>query len=282
MPPRQARQAWAAAALVANHNRSAGKIEIGASMILHGIDFSGASSGGAAKIRVVERDLLKRHEPIRSKGRMDRNSLVRHILECAKDGQQHMFRIDAPFGLALETLRQFDVSPTWSGMVTWMESFKDPRLWRTAIRKVSRQEPKRVCDQVFRTPMAPMNLRIFKQTWTLIAEVLKPLADSGIRIEPVHSGHAKNQVAVCEGCPASILKFFGMPDHGYKGAELPPRQLRERLVRMLDQEHVRISDRMGQEAIDDGEGDLLDAMILLTEPLQWVPPATAKIEGWIY
>ena len=156
-------------------------------MILHGIDFSGASSGGAAKIRVVERDLLKRHDPIRSKGRMDRNSLVRHILECAKDGQPHMFRIDAPIGLALESLRQFDVAPTWSGMVTWMESFKDPRLWRTAIRKVSRQEPKRICDQIFRTPMAPMNLRIFKQTWTLIAEVLKPLADAGIRIEPVHN-----------------------------------------------------------------------------------------------
>jgi hypothetical protein len=39
---------------------------------------------------------------------------------------------------------------------------------------------------------------------------------------------------------------------------------------------------MGQEAIDDEEGDLLDAMILLTEPLQWIPPATATIEGWIY
>jgi hypothetical protein len=270
------------AAHVENHNPSAVEIEIGEPMILHGIDFSGASSGGAAKIRVVERDLLKRHEPIRSKGRMDRNSLMRHILECAKDGQPHLFRIDAPFGLALESLRQFDVEPTWSGMVTWMESFKDPRLWRTAIRKVSRQEPKRVCDQIFRTPMAPMNLRIFKQTWTLIAEVLKPLADAGIRIEPVHSGHAKNQVTVCEGCPASILKFSGMPDHGYKGAGIPPRQLRERLVRTLDQEHLRIPDRVGQEAIDDEEGDLLDAMILLTDPLQWIPPATATIEGWLY
>ena len=73
-----------------------------------------------------------------------------------------------------------------------------------------------------------------------------------------------------------------MPDHGYKGAGLPPRQLRERLVRTLDQEHVRIPDRVGQEAIDDEEGDLLDAIILLTDPLQWVPPATANIEGWIY
>jgi hypothetical protein len=58
--------------------------------------------------------------------------------------------------------------------------------------------------------------------------------------------------------------------------------LRERLVRTLDQEHVRIPDRVGQEAIDDEEGDLLDAIILLTDPLQWVPPATANIEGWIY
>ncbi|MCE9620697.1 MAG: DUF429 domain-containing protein [Planctomycetes bacterium] len=251
-------------------------------MILHGIDFSGAASGGAAKIRVVERDLLKRHEPIRSKGRMDRNGLVRHILESAKDGQPHLFRIDAPFGLALESLRQFDVAPTWSAMAEWLRDFKDPRIWRTAIRKISREEPRRECDRVFRTPMAPMNLRVFKQTWTLIAEVLKPLSEAGIRIEPVVRGETSNHVTVCEGCPASILKLLGLPDHGCKGAGLPPQNLRERLVRELDQEHLRVTDRIGQEAIADTEGDLLDAMLLLTDPLQWIPPATAAVEGWIY
>ncbi|MCE2874712.1 MAG: hypothetical protein LW625_03615 [Planctomycetaceae bacterium] len=221
-------------------------------MILHGVDFSGADSGGAAKIRMVSRDLQSPGTPIRLEGRFDRKGLVRRILSLQQDGRQHMVRIDAPFGLPLETLRCFEVQPSWLAMADWMVAFGSPRLWRGAIRQTVRKEPRRLCDEQFRTPMAPMNLRVFKQTWTLIAEVLKPLG------------------------------MKGWPDHGYKGQGEPPRAVRADLMRLMYRERIVVTPDMEAAAIDDVEGDLLDALLLTLDPLQWVPPSEARVEAWIY
>lgn len=250
-------------------------------MILHGVDFSGADSGGAAKIRMVSRDLASPRSPVRLDGRFDRKGLVRRVLSLQSQGGAHLVRIDAPFGLPLETLRSFDVTPTWDAMAAWLVAFGSPRLWRGALRKSVRKEPRRTCDEQFRTPMAPMNLRVFKQTWTLIAEVLQPLAEAGVRIEPVHAG-ASSAVTVCEGCPASLLRLRGWPDHGYKGAGDPPRAVRSELLRLLQRAGVVVAPDMQDAAVSDEEGDLLDALLLTLEPLQWVPPSEARVEAWVY
>lgn len=249
-------------------------------MILHGVDFSGADAGGAAKIRMVARDLDSPQTELRFEGRFDRNGLVRRILSLAEDGRRHMVRIDAPFGLPLATLKQFDVHLSWQDMAAWMLTFGSPRLWRAKVRQLDRREPKRICDEMFRAPMAPMNLRVFKQTFTLITEVLKPLADAGIRIHPVHA--CESPITVCEGCPSSLLRLRGWPHHGYKGQGEPPRQVRAELLRLLRRERLQITSALAASAEADTEGDLLDAIILTTDPLQWVPPAEALIEAWIY
>ena len=250
-------------------------------MILHGVDFSGADSGGAAKIRMVSRDLDAPGSAVRQDGRFDRGALVRRILAMREDGRRHLVRIDAPVGLPLDTLRSFEVTPEWGAMAEWIAGFGSPRLWRGEVRGVDRREPKRVCDTAFRTPMAPMNLRVFKQTWTLIAEVLRPLAQAGVRVEPVHA--ASGGVTVCEGCPASVLRLKGWPDHGYKGAGDPPRRLRADILKRLQgRERLVLAAEMARAAEDDPEGDLLDAILLVTDPLQWVPPVEARVEGWVY
>jgi len=159
---------------------------MGDGVLLHGVDFSGADSGGLAKIRVVSRDLGALRAPVRLDGRFDRKALVRRILGMRQDGRQHLVRIDAPSGLPLDTLRTLEIEPTWNAMAAWLAAFASPRLWRSQVRAADRREPKRACDAAFRTPMAPMNLRVFKQTFTLIVEVLCPLAEAGVRVEPVN------------------------------------------------------------------------------------------------
>jgi hypothetical protein len=91
-----------------------------------------------------------------------------------------------------------------------------------------------------------------------------------------------SRVTVTEGCPASVLAAKGWPKRGYKGAGDPPRRVREELVRRLAQEGVAIPVPMGEEAIRDEEGDLLDAMLLVTPPFQSVVTADAALEGWVY
>ena len=261
-------------------------------LILHGVDFSGADGGGAAKIRIAERELAPR-SPVHVRGRLDRNGLRRAIVESQSDGREHLWRIDAPFGLPLECFAAelpqgfAEGEVTWRSVAEWMAGFDSARSWRGAMREMSRREPKRACDREFKTPLAPMNLRVFKQTFTVITEILLPLAEQGIAIDPVcmpANGYAR--VRVAEGCPASILHRRGWPTKGYKGGGEPPRVLREELIRLLRKDGLEIDSQHAVEAIHDEEGDLLDAMILVTEPLGVAIPAelaaTAAVEAWVY
>ncbi len=211
-------------------------------MILHGVDFSGADSGGAAKIRVVERNLRARGEPVSLRGRFDRRTLLRLMLESAREPGEHLWRIDAPFSLPIETLDAFEVPHDWLAMARWMAAFGSPRGWRHDVRTIHRKEPKRVCDASEATPMAPMNLRVFKQTWTLICEVLLPLAEAGVHIEPLVNRAQESRMVVCEGCPASVLRRFGWPSKGYKGQGDPPRVVRATILERLPSVGVRMTD----------------------------------------
>ena len=163
----------------------------------------------------------------------------------------------------------------------WMQEQGSPRMWRTAVRGLTRREPRRACDAAMSTPMSPLNLRVFKQTWTFICEVLLPLAEEGVRIEPCVAG-TSNAVVICEGCPASVLNARGWLKRGYKGAGEPPRALRAQLLRQLGEWGVVVPPAMAEEATRDEEGDLLDAIILATPPFAAVVPAVGRVEGWVY
>jgi hypothetical protein len=249
--------------------------------VIHGVDFSGADSGGAAKIRVVTRDLADPRAPVVPMGRMDRRGLARAVLASREDGRTHLWRVDAPMSVPLEIAREFGVDGSWLDVARWMASLGSPRHWRGTVRDRTRREPRRACDRELATPMAPMNLRVFKQTWTFVSEVLLPLAEEGIRIEPCHAG-LDARVRVCEGCPSSVLHAFGWPRRGYKGAGEPPRLLRAQLVRRLGETGVTVPAPLAAEAERDEEGDLLDAMLLVTPPVATAPPACADVEGWVY
>ncbi|MFO0962674.1 MAG: hypothetical protein U0625_07165 [Phycisphaerales bacterium] len=250
-------------------------------ILLHGVDFSGAESGGSAKIRVVTRDLGQRSEPVRSEGRFDRRSLARAILASAQDGRAHLWRVDAPQGLPLSTIAELELPADWRAVADSMLAQGSPRHWRHSVRERTRREPRRRCDQELHTPMAPMNLRVFKQTWSFVCELLLPLADAGVRVEPV-AGPLGARVVVCEGCPASVLRAHDWPHRGYKGAGAPPAAVRGEIVRRLRALGLAIPEPLAQEAVRDEEGDLLDALLLTTAPMHTVVPAEAIVEGWVY
>ncbi|MFM9170021.1 MAG: hypothetical protein ACKOTD_07865, partial [Phycisphaerales bacterium] len=158
--------------------------------MLHGVDFSGADGGGVAKIRAVWRDPSDRMAPVRSHGRLDRRGLVRAVLASRDDGRRHLWRVDAPMSVPLEVAAAFDVPADWAAIAGWMQSLGSPRHWRSTVRDRTRREPRRACDRELSTPMSPLNLRVFKQTWTFACEVLLPLAAEGVRI--------------AEGCPSTV------------------------------------------------------------------------------
>ena len=179
-----------------------------------------------------------------------------------------------------EVAEAFGCAGSWMDVARWMQGCGSPRLWRTAVRERTRREPRRACDTALSTPMSPLNLRVFKQTWTFVCEVLLPLADEGVRIEPVLDGR-DGRVAIGEGCPASILAAKGWPKRGYKGAGAPPAAVRADIVRRLRDDGLNIAPAAADEAIADTEGDLLDALVLCSTPQPRPIPPVAAVEGWI-
>ncbi len=275
-------------------------------MILHGVDFSGADSGGSHKIRVATRvtrgtrgapmqpssapragargrDGGPRSEaPETTVERMDRRGLLERIRASAADGSLHFWRIDAPVGLPMSTLASHGLGGDWRTVAEWMESFGGARPWRAALRSADRTEPRRMADSDARTPMAPMNLRVFKQTWTLVCEVLLPLAREGtVSIEPMMPVRGAT-VSVGEGCPASVLQRRGWPSRAYKGKGEPPQRVREEILRRLRGAGVRTSAAVQRQAAEDTEGDMVDALILATDPCACAVPREALVEGWVW
>lgn len=243
---------------------------------LYGVDFSGADHGGVHKIRIASRSASGEVKVERA----DRTTLIRMILESARGGDSHVWRIDAPAGIPLQTLRAHGVAENWLASARWSAEAGSPRAWRTRLREVSREEPRRQTDGEARTPMAPMNLRVFKQTWTLLCEVLLPLHEQGISIAPMAATNSRT--TVCEGCPASVLARLGWPVRGYKGEGEPPQRVRGLIARRLIEIGIPITPALMKKVVEDTEGDVLDALILLTAPSQTVIPASALVEGWVY
>lgn len=252
--------------------------------VVHGVDFSGADSGGATKIRVVTRDLSAPKVPVTSMGRLDRRGLVRAVLSTPEDGRIHLWRIDAPMSVPAEIAAAFEVPVDWVAIARWMQALGSPRHWRGTVRDRTRREPRRECDREFATPMSPLNLRVFKQTWTFVCEVLLPLAEQGVRIEPcVPGAGASARVRVAEGCPSSVLHAYGWPRRGYKGGGEPPRAQRAAILERLRGTGMQVPDQIAAEAVRDEEGDLLDALLLATPPFASAPSAAAMAgEGWVY
>jgi hypothetical protein len=243
--------------------------------VLHGVDFSGADKGGLHKIRIATLDSGSVQI-----ARADRGQLLRAIIDSAALSERHIWRIDAPVGLPLATLRAHGVQEEWLASAQWALESGSPRAWRSMMRSVSREEPRRRADIEARTPMAPMNLRIFKQTWTLMCEVLLPLHAAGVSIVPM--APTASNAMVCEGCPSSVLQRRGWPARGYKGSGGPPRQVRHLILQKLAGTGLRVPPRIAAEAEEDEEGDALDALLLLTPPQVTVVPREALVEGLVY
>ncbi len=232
-------------------------------LVLHGVDFSGSRSAR----RKIWAATLEPGSAASTANDVDHAGLVRRIAGSADDGRRHAWVIDAPFTLAAAQLDAHGVDRTWRATLGWLRSFDSPRDWRRACRKVSRKEPRRGCDLCAKTPLAPSNLRLFKQTWHCIVSVLGPLSEvAGVALMPMDAAARPDApVAVAEACPSSTLRHLGWPHAGYKGPSDKNVAAREEILRRLERdEGIAVEPGAARRALEDAEGDALDSLILLS------------------
>ncbi|PQV64700.1 hypothetical protein B1R32_104199 [Abditibacterium utsteinense] len=160
--------------------------------------------------------------------------------------------LDFPFALQQEALGEEDYA-------TWLRNF--PRRYADSQKmKESGFEARRACELVAKVPFSPLNLRLYRQTYHGIAEVLAPLRECGARVLPFDAP-IPQKIWLLEICPASLLKREKLY-LSYKGKSDLQRQNREIIAReMATRTPFAWSEKMEKRALEDTEGDALDAVL---------------------
>lgn len=192
--------------------------------------------------------------------------------------------MDFPFTLPLPFMREQD----YVTFVTWFFGvYPTPEMLRDTVR-----DRKRRTDIETRTPFAPTNLRLYRQTYYGIRDVLAPLVSKGIAVALPMQSAISGIPWLVEICPASSLKAarYYLP---YKGTTNAHHNARLALLSWLEtKQRVHLPPDIRQAAADNTGGDALDSLLaaaiaarLLFEGSLLTAPAGDihyRREGYVY
>lgn len=274
-----------------------------------GVDFSGAENAGrkvwvaraepadgAEGPRLLVTDCLRAEELPGGAARREvaLPALVAWLAAQGRPEAPCVAGLDFPFGLhatlaAAPDLRSF--------ILGFAARHPTPEAMQATCAAAGREgELKRDCDRELKTPFAPQNLRLYRQTWHGIAQVLAPLCTVGARVAPIQGAPgtgSRTGLWLLETCPASTLKRSERY-RPYKSSAPKHRAERTGLLDWLRSRGVAVPPAVAQRALDDADGDALDSLICAEvawrawraaargEPLD--PPLTAahRVEGYVY
>lgn len=262
---------------------------------IYGVDFSGAKNAGKKiwiACGVIEGDKLhiencQRASELLGSGR-DRDRCLAALRELIASEKESLFGLDFPFGLPRALFKE----ARWEEFIlSFPERYLDPEDFRRACRSADGgSELKRVTDRESRTPFSCYNLRLFRQTYYGIRDVLEPLVrHKSACVLPMQSP-APGKPWIIEICPASTLKKIGL-QVSYKGKKEEHRMGRQRILRKIGKAaKLPIpSKSLRSVIINDTEGDALDSVIAAFATLRALDnqePDGLKeaymLEGYVY
>jgi len=261
---------------------------------VHGVDFSGAVDAGRRiwiASGVVEGSTLRveacrRAEGLPGSGR-DRDPCLAALQKFVVEQHASAVGLDFPFGLPRALVK----ARSWEEFVrSFPGRYASPDKFRAACRHASDGvELRRVTDRESRTPFSPYNLRLYRQTYFGIRELLHPLVREHLACVPPMQRLHPGRPWIFEICPASLLKrdqlYFP-----YKGRSETHREARARILRRIEK-LIPLSftgEALRADVIRDPGGDALDSIIAacgtfraLRQPAPRANSAYA-LEGYVY
>ncbi len=259
-----------------------------------GVDFSGARQAGdhiwiAAGTQNGGRLSLESCRPARELpgGGRDRQSALAALKALLESERRTAAGLDFPFGLP----RPLVAEERWEDFVrAFPRRYHDAGSFREACRRAAAgRELKRRTDVEARVPFSAYNLRLYRQTYFGIAEVLLPLLDSGAaRVIPMQPP-APDKVLLAETCPASLLKRLGLYTP-YKGRGVGLSDARSGIIKYFIYNGLlnEVEKIIYEKIIEDTGGDALDAVLaaIATANLPRLRQATTdpveRVEGRVY
>lgn len=231
---------------------------------IFGIDFSGAQDAGqliwvAFGVAMDDRmQILNTHRAssLPGSGR-DRDQGLNALRFIAAQTNAAV-GLDFPFGLP----RALVAYPKWGDFVaSFADDYATPEIFRRALlRKAGGLESRRTTDHQTRTPFSPYNLRVHKQTFHGLRDVIGPLVKSGrVSVLPMQQAHP-NQPWIFEVCPASTLRTIDLY-RPYKGHTPECIQMRSKILEVFETNGVEIAEEAQASAVRGSGGNALDSII---------------------
>ncbi len=237
---------------------------------VYGVDFSGAKQAGS-KIWLAQAVPYRRGIVVEACApateflgcSADRDETLAALRRFIAGSESAAFGCDFPFSLPRELIAAESWSEFLAEFPSHFDSADEFRAWclATAVETAGRKELKRRTDIEAKAPFSSYNLRIFRQTYYGIRDVLRPLvADNLVNVPPLHYSE-DDAPWVMEVCPASTLKASGLYG-SYKDARGSVEARESILLALKDAGRVTFGDgHVRQRVLDDSQGDALDSVI---------------------
>ncbi len=237
---------------------------------VYGVDFSGGKNAGK-KIWLAQAVPYRRGIVVEACApatefldcSTDRDDVLPALRQFIASAESAAFGCDFPFSLPRELI----AAESWADFVAgFPDRFPSEGEFRetcsdTAYRDWGRKELRRQTDIEAKAPFCAYNLRIFRQTYYGISELLRPLvADNLVNIPPLHFSE-DDAPWVMEVCPASTLKASGLYG-SYKDARGSVESRDNILLALKNAGRVAFSNGdVRERVLADRQGDALDSVI---------------------
>ncbi|TVM03399.1 MAG: hypothetical protein CV087_05490 [Candidatus Brocadia sp. WS118] len=263
---------------------------------VYGVDFSGAANAGK-KIWITggirEKDRLHIQSCLRASelpgSGNERNRCMAALLAFIRKEKTGAFGFDFPFGLPRDLVkgdswRDFVVS--FSFRYTSAEDFR-----KALCIAAGGSELKRMTDRACQTPFSPYNLRLYRQTYYGISEVLAPLVRKRQACVLPMQKALPDRPWLLEVCPASTLKQeqLYVP---YKGRTRAHYTARKRILKWIEGPcDISLPRAIRLTALGDSDGDALDSVVAAFATFRALrdqavtavfDKKTYQLEGYVY
>ena len=180
--------------------------------------------------------------------------------------------LDFPFGPPAPVAAAANWA-SWRDYLAWCDSRADATALRNGLRGILheagvRWSTRRAIDDEVDATWFPFFEQLYRQTVTGARDVLRTLAEAGVdkaRMLPfdASAGAGRSGAVVVEGFPGWTLRRCGLDAVGYKQRHSAARKQRLAIVNHLRASGIPVSDDDAHRAVDDAEGDAVDALVLL-------------------
>ena len=263
--------------------------------VVHGVDFSGARDAGK-KVwiarGIIEEDVLLITECFQAKDLLDsgrdREQSFKALREFISKQKDSIFGLDFPFGMPKSLVKE----ESWKQFVSSFEDiYTTPEEFRRLCTLGSGgKELKRFTDIEAKTPFSPYNLRLYKQTYFGIRDVLGPLIKNNRVCALPMQKRLPGRAWVLEICPASTLRRENL-SLSYKGRGETKRTARVKILDGIKKTGVLNIKKSALRTtiLENRGGDALDSVIAAFATFRALKNGFAfdknspyGLEGWVY